>query len=158
MRFESLRKVAAALSQERSLTLLLKHIVVELGQYRAVALARIWLFEPTQQCEICKVKPDARDIPPGLHLAASAGRPLKVGEDWSRLDDDFHFGDAKIRRIAERNQPLLIPDLRTDREWHENPPWPGEQIRGFAGLPLIFAGAQVGVIGIFSRSVIKRNE
>jgi transcriptional regulator with GAF, ATPase, and Fis domain len=155
MRVESLRKVAAALSQERSLPLLLKHIAAEIGQYRGVALARIWLFEPGLQCAICSAKADARDLPPALHLAASAGRPLKPGDSWGGLDGDFHGGGAKVRRISERNQPLLIRDIRTDREWHESPQWSDEQIRGFAGFPLIFAGAQIGVIGVFSRIKIE---
>jgi transcriptional regulator with GAF, ATPase, and Fis domain len=155
MRVESLRKVATALSQERSLPLLLQHIAAELGHYRGVALARIWLFEPALQCSICAAKANARDLPPALHLAASAGRPLKSGDDWSRLDDDFHDGGSKVRRISERNQPLLIRDIFTDREWHRSHQWSGEQIRGFAGFPLIFAGAQVGVIGVFTRIKIK---
>jgi transcriptional regulator with GAF, ATPase, and Fis domain len=155
MRFETLRKIAAALSQDRSLTLLLQQVVREVGHYRAVAIARIWLFEPARQCEICLAKPETRDLPPGLHLAASAGRPLKPGEDWSRIDDDFHGGGAKIRRISERRQPLLIRDIRTDPEWQESPGWSGERIRGFAGFPLVFAGAEVGVIAVFSRAAIK---
>src|SRR5579863_3493825 len=76
MRFESLRRIAAALSQDRSLALLLQHIVGELGNYRALAIARIWLFGPAEQCEICRAKPEERELPPSLHLAASAGRPL----------------------------------------------------------------------------------
>jgi transcriptional regulator with GAF, ATPase, and Fis domain len=155
MRFETLRKIAAALSQDQSLTLLLQQIVREVGHYRAVAIARIWLFEPARQCEICRAKPETRDLPPGLHLAASAGRPLKPGEDWGRIDDDVHGGGAKIQRISDHRQPLLIKDIRSDPEWQESPGWSGERIRGFAGFPLVFAGAEVGVIAVFSRAEIK---
>ncbi len=146
------------LAEDRSLAVLLQHIVAELGQYRALAIARIWLFEAAEQCEICRAKPEERDQPPRLHLAASAGRPRKPGQDWSRIDQDSHHGSAKIRRISERREPLLIRDIRTSREWRETPAWSGERIRGFAGFPLIFAGTQVGVIGVFSRIVIPRME
>ena len=154
MRFESLRRIAAALSQDRSLALLLQHIVSELGNYRAVAIARVWLFEAAEQCEICRAKSEERELLPSLHLAASAGRPLKPSEDWSRLDDQFHHGSGQVRRVSERREPLLIRDIRTSREWQETPAWSGERIRGFAGFPLIFAGTQVGVIGVYSRIVI----
>jgi len=158
MRFESLRRIAAALSQDRSLAVLLQHIVNEVGHYRAVALARVWLFEAADQCEICRAKPEERDLPPGLHLAASAGRPLQPGQDWSRIDDDSHHGSAMIRRINERREPFLIRDIRNNREWRESPVWSDEPVIGFAGFPLIFAGAQVGVIGVFSRIAIPRME
>ncbi len=158
MRFESLRRIAAALSQDRSLAVLLQHIVGELGHYRAVALARVWLFEPADQCEICRAKPEERDLPPSLHLAASAGRPLQPGADWSRIDDDSHHGSAKIKRISERREPFFIRDIRTHGEWRESPVWSDEPVTGFAGFPLIFAGAQVGVIGVFTRATIPRME
>jgi transcriptional regulator with GAF, ATPase, and Fis domain len=158
MRFESLRRIAAALSQDRSLAVLLHHIVNELGHYRAVALARIWLFESADQCEICRTRPEERDLPPSLHLAASAGRPRKPGQDWSRIDQDSHHGSAKIRRISERHEPFFIRDIGTTPEWRESPVWSDEPVIGFAGFPLIFAGAQVGVIGVFSRIAIPRME
>ena len=158
MRFESLRRIAAALSQDRSLALLLQQIVNELGQYRAVAIARIWLFEAAGQCAICRAKPEERNLPACLHLAASAGRPLQPGADWSRIDDEFHHGSGQVRRISERREPLLIRDIRSSREWQETPAWSGERIRGFAGFPLIFAGTQVGVIGVYSRTVIPAAE
>jgi hypothetical protein len=49
MRFEALQHIAIALSQERSLETLLKRIVTELGRYRGVALARMWLAGPAQE-------------------------------------------------------------------------------------------------------------
>ncbi len=159
MRFEVLQKVAIALSQERSLSVLLKRIVSELSHCKGVALARVWMTGPAEQCEFCRTNPDALARGERLHLSASAGRPIHGGEDWSRLDGEFHSGGAKVRQINDQGKPILIEDIGEDDKWIERPDWARrERIRSFAGHPLLFGGEQVGVLGIFARSAIKEND
>jgi transcriptional regulator with GAF, ATPase, and Fis domain len=159
MRFEALQKVAIALSQERSLAVVLKRIVNELGRYRGVALARMWLAEPAEECEYCRTKPHPEDYPRSLHLAASTGRPLKGGEDWSRLGGEFHHGGAKVRQILDKGKPILIKDVAADDKWIERPEWARrERIRSFAGHPLMFGGEQIGVVAVFARIPMKETD
>ena len=150
MRFESLQKVAVALGQERSLAILLKRIVDELARRRGVALARVWMAGPAEQCEVCRAKPHAPNAASTLHLAASTGHPLQGGEDWSRLNGDFHRGGAKIRQIRDTGKPLLIDEVGEEkpalRDWVRR-----EKIRSFAGYPLVFGGEQVGVVAVLAR-------
>jgi len=159
MRFEVLQKVAIALSQERSLAILLKRIVDELGRRRGVALARVWMVGPAAECEICRANPDARNAPHSLHLSASVGRPLTRGEDWSRIDGDFHHGGTKVRQISDGGKPALIKEIREDDKWIERPDWARrERIRSFAGHPLIFGGEQVGVVAVFARAPMNERD
>jgi len=159
MRFEAVQKVAIALSQERSLPVVLKRIVSELGRYRGVALARMWMAGPAEECDFCRAKPDPLDHPRLLHLAASTGRPLKGSEDWSCLDGEFHHGGAKVTQIHEKARPILIKDLALDDRWIERSDWARrERIRSFAGYPLIFAGEQVGVTAVFARIPMKESD
>ena len=75
MRLEALQSVAIAVSQERSLELVLNRIVQGLAGSGGIALTRIWLIGPANKCEVCRrrgVSPDKV-----LHLAASAGRSIR---------------------------------------------------------------------------------
>jgi transcriptional regulator with GAF, ATPase, and Fis domain len=159
MRFEALQKVAIALSQERSLPVVLKRIVSELGRYRGVALARMWLAGPLEECDICRAKTDPQTDPRVLHLAASTGRPLKGSEDWSRLNGHFHHGGAKVRHINDRGKPILIQDIVEDIKWIERPEWARrERIRSFAAYPLMFGGRHIGVVAVFTRIPMKESD
>src|SRR5579871_3209517 len=109
MRFEGLQKVAVALSQERSLEVLFKRIADELGQYREVALARLWMVGRATQCEICRSSADADRDGLSLHLRASAGGPLAGNEDWSRLDGN-HFGGVKEQQIIQTGEAILTTE------------------------------------------------
>src|SRR5580700_1657174 len=156
MRFEGLQKVALALSEERSLEVLFKRIAGELGHNREVALARLWMVGPAAQCEICRSRPNADKNRPSLHLRASVGGSLNGGEDWSRVDDDFHTGGVKVRQVFEQGEALLVKEVG---ERSARPMWiHREQIRSFAGHPLIFGGELLGVIGVFSRNPISETE
>jgi transcriptional regulator with GAF, ATPase, and Fis domain len=153
MRFEGLEKVALALGQEHSLEVLFKRIADELVRYRDVALARLWMVGPASQCELCRGNVNADKDRPSLHLRASAGGPLAGDEDWSRLDaDDYHFGGVKEQQICAMGNAMLITEL--DR-YPERLRWVRrEQIRSFAGHPLIFGGECLGVIAVFTRTLM----
>src|SRR3954453_1112793 len=90
-----------------------------------------------------------------LHLVASAGRPLRKGQDWSGLGGRFRrfpIGVYKVGRIAARAEAIEVPDLQEDQTWLADPAWARrEGLRGFAGQPLLHRGQVLGVLGVFLR-------
>jgi GAF domain-containing protein len=154
MRFDTLKDVAIAISQERSLSVVLKRIVDGLAGSGGIALARVWFLGPPETCECCRRRHFEYGNP-WLHLAASAGRPVKSREDWSRLDGEFHHGGIKVAKLQASAKPVLIKHVEADHHWIEKLDWARrERIRSFAGHPLIFRGEQLGMIAVFSRTVL----
>jgi hydrogenase-4 transcriptional activator len=152
MRLDNLKALAIAVSQERSLLLVLKRTVEGLANSGGIALARVWLLGPPESCEYCRLR-TSQDGSRSPHLVASAGRPLRGQGDWTRLDGEFHNGGLKIAEARASARPLLIK--RIDERWIEKPAWARrERIRSFAGYPLIFRGETLGVIGVFSRTTL----
>ena len=148
-----------AVSQERSLDVVLKRIVEGLAGEGGAALARVWLRRnPGELCERCLEHPG----PPGkisrLHLIASAGQPISSAvrkEDWTRLDGDLHWGISKVAQIESDGTPILIKSVQDEQNCVDQPEWArSERIQSFAGYPLIFRGRLLGVLAIFSRSLI----
>ncbi len=159
MKSEVLQAVAYAVSQERSLEVVLKRIVEGLAGSGGVALARVWLRRnPGELCERCQELPGRPRKTLRLHLIASAGRPISRfyrNEDWSRLDGEFHWGGIKVAEIESHGKPILIKSIRAEHKWIEKPDWARrERIRSFAGYPLIFRGELQGVLAVFSRSTL----
>jgi transcriptional regulator with GAF, ATPase, and Fis domain len=159
MKPEVLQAIAHAVSQERSLDVVLKRIVEGLARRGGIALARVWLRrKPGELCEHCREYPGPARKIPRLHLMASAGRPVSTTyrkEDWSRLDGEFHWGGTKVAQIESDAKPILIKSLQHDHKWIEKPEWArSERIQSFGGHPLIFRGRLNGVMAVFSRSVI----
>ena len=158
MKPDVLQAVAHAVSQERSLDVVLKRIVEGLAGKGGFALARVWLRRnPGELCERCRKYPG----PPGkisrLHLIASAGRPISPAhrnDDWSRLGGEWHWGGTSVAQIESEATPVL-KSLRDGQNWIDQPEWARrERFQSFAGHPLIFRGRLLGVLAIFSRSVI----
>ncbi len=153
---ETLQAVAVAAAQERSLELVLKHIVEGLASQKGIALARVWLFGPGDICERCRWQTTCFERARCLHLVASQGHALSGHEDWSRLNGDFSrfpLNKAKVGWVGATGQPLLIKRIEDEKGWVWKPDWAlGEKIRSFAGQPLIFRGETLGVLAVFSRS------
>jgi transcriptional regulator with GAF, ATPase, and Fis domain len=160
MKPEILQAVANAVSQERSLELVLKRVVEGLVRSGGVALARVWLVRTAgDSCERCREHPDGAGKVPPLHLIASAGQPISRAhrrEDWSRLDGQFHWGGIKIAQIGCDAKPILIKSISDDHKWIEKPERARrERIRSFAGHPLLYRGEVLGVVAVFSRVLFK---
>jgi transcriptional regulator with GAF, ATPase, and Fis domain len=159
MDFESLQAVALLVAQERSVATVLQRIVEGLAGQRGIAMARVWLVAPGDQCSTCPMRAECPDQTRCLHLAASAGRSSAApAEDWTRLDGQFRrfpLGVRKIGRIGASGVGLLAQDLRHDSGWIVRPEWARrEGIRSFAGQPLVFRGEALGVLAVFSRAVL----
>src|SRR4029453_5009231 len=71
---ESFRRLLLELAQQRSLEDLLPLITRRLAEHEDVALARLWLRAPADQCARSPNARSCSDRTRCLHLAASAGR------------------------------------------------------------------------------------
>lgn len=141
-----LQAIALAVGENRDPEAVLGMIVSGLVEKASCALARIWLLEGS-----------------ALRLAASAGQSLHDGSRvWTRLDRSFQrieVGAGKIGTIAASGRASLIEDVSTDGLWIVNPEWArAEQIRSFAGHPLVYRRKVLGVLGVFSRTRLGREE
>lgn len=138
---------------------LLPLAVARLAANPNVALARIWLKLPTPpaDCTSCRFSSECPDRSHCLHLVASSGSSIfDSTADWTRVDGRFMrfpLGVRKVGRIATTGQAMEVSDVRTDDDWVAEPTWiKQEQIRSFAGHPLIHRGEVLGVLGLFARA------
>jgi DNA-binding CsgD family transcriptional regulator len=96
-----------------------------------IAFARIWLLEPNQQ---------------GLKLVASSGMYTHLNGSFSRVP----LGAYKVGKIAQNRISFLSNNL-ADESWVGNRDWAiSNNIRGFAGYPLVIRGRVLGVLANFS--------
>ncbi len=69
----------------------------------------------------------------------------------------FHVG--KVGQVAASRHPILVEDVAAQNDWILRPTWAKrEEIRSFAGHPLIFRDKLLGVIAVFSRQPFGRQE
>lgn len=129
---ELLSGVAGCLEAEAIAHLVTQGIVEQFG----CAFARIWLVESDRT---------------SLKLVASAGL-------YTRLDGSFAhvpMGHFKVGKIAQNGIPFLSNAL-ADETWVKDRAWAIEnEIKGFAGLPLIAAGEAIGVLAVFSHRALQ---
>ncbi|MEO6740029.1 MAG: sigma 54-interacting transcriptional regulator, partial [Chthoniobacteraceae bacterium] len=136
----------------------LSAIVEGISRCQKVVLARIWLIEPGDICDICSLRKDCPDQTRCLHLVASAGNSKDPKTDYTRLDGAFRrfpLGVRKIGRIGQSGEPLLLAGLRGDEEWIADPKWiKREKVKTVAAQPLVFRGEVMGVLAIFDAGVL----
>jgi transcriptional regulator with GAF, ATPase, and Fis domain len=151
------RALLLAMAEEHDLERLLRLIVERLGQQSEVALARVWLVAPGDQCADCPRAAHCATRVPCLHLAASAGRPLRADEDWSRVNGAFRripIGAFKVGITAARAEAVILSDVASEPQI-ARPAWiASESIRAFVGQPLCHRGAVLGVLGVFTRAPV----
>lgn len=153
-----LKRLLLDMSQERSVSNVLKLIVDRMAVQPEVALARIWLVGPGDLCANCHLRDQCQDQTSCLHLVASAGRSAQTGEAWTSLDGFFRrfpFGVKKVGIVASTGQPLEVPDIAEHPEVLTRPDWAkAEGIRALGGQPLIHQGEVLGVLAIFARACL----
>ncbi|MCO5168678.1 MAG: sigma 54-interacting transcriptional regulator [Planctomycetes bacterium] len=157
--FEDPEGLLLDMAQERSLGRLLGLVVERLARSERVALARIWLLRPGEDCARCLAAAACPDRAECLHLVASAGRSvLDPRVEWSGLDGEFRrvpLGARKVGRIASTGHALEVPDLGEAPGWIARPEWvQAERIVGFGGQPLVHHGRVLGVLAVFARQRI----
>ncbi len=153
---ESLPPVILAIAEQRSLPAVLTTIIDAVARQPGVALARLWLREADQDCPVCRsgeLNPE-----PALHLRASAGTPVTLQTNWTRIDGAFHRiplspGNLKIAHIGTTGESIRIADLATDGRWVRDPAWAqAEGLASFTGHALMFRGQPLGVLAVFRRT------
>src|SRR5215475_3943098 len=157
---ESLLSLAVTVTSEQRVDSVLQSIVQGLAAQPGVALARIWLLPSVHLPSFYHA---VSDLPDCLCLVASGGAPIhSPGEDWSFLQGHFArvpFNVGKVGQVAASRHPVLVEDVAVQNDWIVRPEWAKrEQIRSFAGHPLIFRDKLLGVIGLFSRKLLGQQE
>src|SRR5690606_35272630 len=120
-----------------------------------------WLIENDASCPVCGKQGGGSAAGAALHLRGSAGRS-RTGRSYNGITGAFHrisVGERKIGKIAEAGEPMLIREVTGEESWVADREWMGrEGIRSFAGQPLEFKGATLGVLAVFSRSGFSEEE
>src|SRR5215475_7387268 len=150
---ESLLSLAVTVTSEQRVESVLQSIVQGLAAQPGVALARIWLLPSVHLPSFCHA---VSELPDCLCLVASGGTAIHSPvEDWSFLQGHFArvpFNVGKVGQVAASRHPILIKDVAAQNDWVVRPEWAKrEEIRSFAGHPLIFRDKLLGVIAVFSR-------
>lgn len=132
-------EVSLALVQSVSLPEILQSCCEAVVKHLNAAFARVWTFDNTENV---------------LQLQASAGIYMHLDGEHSRIP----VGKYKIGQIAADRKPHLTNEVIGDpqvsnQEWAKR-----EKMTAFAGYPLIVENRLVGVIGMFSRSVLSHTE
>ena len=157
---EPLLSLAVTVTSEQRVESVLQRIVQGLAAQPGMALARIWLLPSVHHPSFYNL---VSDPPNCLCLVASAGTPINSpGEDWSFLQGHFArmaFNVGKVGQVAGSRHPILIEGVATQSDWIVRPEWAKrEEIRSFAGHPLIFRDKLLGVIAVFSRQTLGQKE
>ena len=158
-----LLSLAVTVTSEQNVDSVLRKIVEGLAQQPGVALVRIWLLPSVHIPNAWQEVAHSQEGMEHLRLVASAGNPIRSpGEDWSYLQGQFArvpLNVGKVGQVAADRHPIFIKDLAPRDSWVVRPEWAErEQIRSFAGHPLIFQEELLGVIGLFSRRALDEQE
>jgi PAS domain S-box-containing protein len=158
-----LLSLAVKVTSEQHVESVLRKIVEGLASQPGVALVRIWLLSSVQIPNAWREGAHPQEATEHLRLVASAGNPIKSpGEDWSFLQGQFSrcpLNIGKVGQVAADRHPIFIKDFAPRDSWVARPEWAErEEIRSFAGHPLIFQEKLLGVIGLFSRRALDEQE
>jgi len=157
---EPLLALAVTVTSEQRVDSVLQSIVQGLSAQPGVALVRIWLWPSAELASFCHA---VSDPPDSLCLVASAGTPINSpGEDWCFLQGHFAripLTVGKVGQVAATRHPILVEEVVAQNDWIVRPEWAKrEEIRSFAGHPLIFRDKLLGVIAVFSRQPLAQQE
>lgn len=160
--YASFKTLLLEMAREHSVARLLDLIVRKLAARPHVALARIWLIRDGD-CPCPLKDPSCDENGKCLRLAASNGRSLVDGQaDWTRLNGDFSrfpIGSRKVGWIAANGKAVEVKDVEKDSKWIARPDWAQtEQILGFGGQPLLYKAEILGVLAVFTRTRLNREE
>ena len=164
MNLESLHAIATMVAQQRSVEAVLETVVESLVDSSDLALARVWQNQPGDICTECVMLAECPDQTRCLHLVASAARPQnpESGDEWYRNDGFYRRFPLGVRRIGEigaTGESLKLSDTADDAAWFARGDWlHREGVRSFCGHPLIFRDEILGVMAVFSRSLVNDQE
>ena len=154
---ELLQSISIAIMEARTVETVLRMIVTGLVENARFPLARIWLIRPD---EIRPTDASSAEHPEHLawlHLAASAGHSQIDPKDWCSVRGGFP--PLPSTWVAETGESVLVDVSATQTAWTLHPDWVlKEGIRAFACHPLIFGGEVLGVLAIFARAYIDKQQ
>lgn len=155
----ALQSITLKMARSRAIDVVLREVVQGLTLNPAIALARIWLLAPGDQCATCPFLGECPGEVDCLHLVASSGASLfEPEEQWIHLQGNFRRFPLNIRKVGRiassgEGENLALED--GEAPWAADQQWIlAEGIQSFAGQPLIFDGKVVGVLALFSRSIV----
>lgn len=165
MEYAHLQEVLLAAASQNTQDAALAALVGGLFEEEGIALVRIWLRAPGDRCVDCRLRSDCPDQTECLHLMASRGMSVVDEATWDGVEgffSRFPIGNkdiGKIGNIGTTGKPALIDDISEDRKWIVRPEWArAEGIKSFAGQPLVVNNKTIGVLAIFSRTVISEED
>jgi GAF domain-containing protein len=139
---QSLHQFSLALAAEHSPEAAARRCVAWLVEAPGMALARLWLGEPS-----------------ALQLEASAEPASRV----KRIHWPDEFGpapppDGVIGRLVRARESLAVENLQGDPGWKAHHDWLArEGIVGFGGVPLEARGEWIGAVAVFRRRPVDRS-
>ncbi|MFQ5675727.1 MAG: sigma 54-interacting transcriptional regulator [bacterium] len=150
----SLESIALQMTSSLNLEEVLVAITQGLVDELDAAFARIWLLGPGDLCAECCKADSYTNRERCLHLRASAGIYTRINGEYRRVP----LGAFKIGLIAQNQEPVVTNDAQEDKRL-PNKSWLKEnELRSFAGYPLVFRDDLLGVIAMFSRRVMSQEE
>ncbi len=142
-RASALDRVALRMTSTLELEAVLEAVTRGIVEELDVALARVWLADPTDARDASDSKQRA------LHLRASSGLSERLDGSYRRVP----IGAFKIGGIAATGEPVWTNDVTHDPRIAD-PAWASANgLVSFAGWPLHFRGELLGVLATFSRRV-----
>ena len=168
MNIEFLQSIALSVANEQSAKVVFSKIVKGLADDSNIVLARIWLIEPGDICDNCSKRKSCSNQSKCLHLVASDGSSIQSKDKRSvSIDGNYRrfplhttksnklASLGKIGFIAGSGNALLFNNIDRNTEWLRDPEWATkENVTSFAGQPLIFRKKVLGVLAVFSRTVL----
>jgi len=168
MDIEFLQSIALSVANEQSAKVVFSKIVKGLADDSNIVLARIWLIEPGDICDNCSKRKSCSNQSKCLHLVASDGSSIQSKDKRSvSIDGNYRrfplhttksnklASLGKIGFIAGSGNALLFNNIDRNTEWLRDPEWATkENVTSFAGQPLIFRKKVLGVLAVFSRTVL----
>ena len=142
------------ISGKRPLDDTLQTIVAQLCARDSTALARIWLIEP---------EGGADEGGKYLRLTASRGLSRAKKTTWTDRNGQFSkipLGVRKVGFVAQSGDSVLLNGIEIQNsEWIIDKGWAArEKIVAFAAHPLKFKNDILGVVAVFSRAEISRED
>ncbi len=105
------------------------------------------------------MREDCPDQTSCLHLVASAGQSVvNPNEEWNGLNGHFRrfpIGSCKVGRIGGTGEPVIIHEIKDDKNWIARPEWASQEgIHGFHGQPIMYQDHILGVLAVFTREPV----
>ena len=155
-----LRRVTRQMTAAADLEAVLSSIMRGLVEHADATIARIWLYTTDDACDVCKARRGPKTDERRLHLMAGAGLGSTI-DSWVHTFPIGGTGGPGF--IAQTRTALLVNDVQNDPRLPDHAPYIDFDVREYGlyagtGIPLLFHGELLGVLGLFFRRPIEESE